>query len=321
MHVAKRLLQEGHEVVGIDNLNDYYDVSLKLSRLEELRPQPAFRFQALDIGDAGAMETLFSQSGFTHVIHLAAQAGVRYSLKNPGAYVNANLSGFTHVLEGCRHQGVQHLVYASSSSVYGSNTRQPFSEHHAADHPVSFYAVTKRANELMAHAYSHLFGLPSTGLRLFTVYGPWGRPDMAYFLFTRALFEGTPIPLFNQGQMRRDFTYVDDIVEGIVRVMAKAPTADPHFDREHPDPATSDAPWRIYNLGHHDPVALETFLDVLEACAGKKAVRQYLPMQPGDVAETHAGMADLYEALGYRPATSLEAGLERFVSWYKRYYP
>ncbi len=320
MHVARRLLQDGHTVVGLDNLNDYYEVALKQARLGQLADQPRFSFHLLDISDAPGMASLFSGGGFTHVVHLAAQAGVRHSLKNPLAYVNANMTGFAHVLEGCRHHEINHLVYASTSSVYGTNARLPFSEHDPADHPASLYAATKRANELMAHSYSHLFGLPTTGLRFFTVYGPWGRPDMAYALFTRAILENRPIQVFNQGRMRRDFTYVDDIVEGVVRVLAKPTKPNPAFDRLHPDPASSDAPWRIYNLGHHQPASLETFIGILERCLHKKAICEYLPMQSGDVEETFAGIADLAEAVGYQPQTSLETGLERFVSWYRSYY-
>ncbi len=320
MHVARRLLLEGHTVIGLDNLNDYYEVALKEARLSRLADQSEFGFHLLDISDARAMATIFSEGGFSHVVHLAAQAGVRYSLKNPLAYVNSNLTGFAHVLEGCRHHQIRHLVYASTSSVYGTNARLPFREHDPADHPASLYAATKRANELMAHSYSHLFGLPSTGLRFFTVYGPWGRPDMAYALFTRAILEGRPIQVFNQGHMRRDFTYVDDIVEGVVRVLAQPAAPDPAFDRMRPDPASSDVPWRIYNVGHHQPVPLETFIDVLERCLDKKAIREYLPMQSGDVEETFAEIADLAEAVGYRPQTPLESGLERFVSWYRSYY-
>ncbi|MDE2342482.1 MAG: NAD-dependent epimerase [Betaproteobacteria bacterium] len=320
MHVARRLLQAGHEVVGFDNLNAYYDVGLKQARLQQLEGFSGFRFERGDVADGHTLAALFSGADITHVVHLAAQAGVRHSLQHPQSYVDANLNGFVQLLECCRHHAVAHLVYASSSSVYGSNARQPFSEHHAADHPVSLYAATKRANELMAHAYSHLFGLPATGLRFFTVYGPWGRPDMAYFSFTRDILEGRPITLFNQGQMRRDFTYVDDIVEGVVRILEKPATPRPDFDVHNPDPATSHAPWRIYNIGHHQPVPLEQFVATLERCLGKKAVREYLPMQPGDVAETHADTADLAEAVGYVPGTSLEAGIERFVHWYRDYY-
>ena len=320
MHVARRLLQEGHTVIGLDNLNDYYEVTLKQARLAQLTGLPGFAFHTLDVSDARAMAMMFSEGGFSHVLHLAAQAGVRYSLRNPLAYVSANLTGFAHVLEGCRQHQVSHLVYASSSSVYGTNARMPFSEHDPADHPASLYAATKRANELMAHSYSHLFGLPTTGLRFFTVYGPWGRPDMAYALFTQAILEGRPIRVFNQGRMRRDFTYIDDIVEGVVRVLVQPAHPNPAFDRTHPDPASSDAPWRLYNLGNHQPVPLETFIAALERCLNKEALREYLPMQAGDVEETFAEVADLVEAVGYRPQTPLETGLERFVSWYRSYY-
>ncbi len=320
MHVARRLLQDGHAVVGIDNLNAYYDVGLKQSRLQQLESFSGFRFERMDVSDGPALTALFSGAGITHVVHLAAQAGVRHSLQQPQTYVDSNLNGFVQMLECCRHHAVAHLVYASSSSVYGSNARQPFSEHHAADHPLSLYAATKRANELMAHAYSHLFRLPATGLRFFTVYGPWGRPDMAYFSFARAILEERPIALFNHGQMRRDFTYVDDIVEGVVRILGKPAAPRPGFDPANPDPAASHAPWRIYNIGHHEPVSLEQFVATLERCLGKKAVREYLPMQPGDVAETYADTAELAEAVGYVPSTSLEAGIERFVHWFKGYY-
>ncbi len=320
MHVARRLLQEGHTVIGLDNLNDYYEVALKQARLAELTGLPGFGFRPLDVSDAQAMAMLFSEGGFSHVVHLAAQAGVRYSLKNPLAYVNANLTGFAHVLEGCRQHQIRHLVYASSSSVYGTNARLPFGEHDPADHPASLYAATKRANELMAHSYSHLFGLPATGLRFFTVYGPWGRPDMAYALFTQAILEGRPIQVFNQGRMRRDFTYIDDIVEGVVRVLACPAAPNPAFDRTHPDPASSDAPWRLYNLGNHQPVSLETFIATLERCLNKKAIQEYLPMQSGDVEETFAAVADLVEAGGHRPQTPPHTGLERLGAWYRSYY-
>ena len=318
--LSKKLLAEGHSVVGIDNMNAYYDPGLKEARLERLRNEPGFEFVRLDIADRPAMEQLFARHRFDAVVNLAAQAGVRYSLQNPYAYADANLLGFVNVLEGCRHSGVSHLVFASSSSVYGGNTRLPFSVHDNVDHPVSLYAATKKANELMAHAYSHLYGLPATGLRFFTVYGPWGRPDMAYFLFTKAILAGEPIPVFNNGAMQRDFTYIDDIVEGVTRVIAKPPTANPAWDTKNPDPATSWAPYRIYNIGNNRQETLSRFIEVLEECLGKKAVKNYLPMQDGDVAATWADMSDLVEAVDYQPTTSIEEGLGHFVRWYREYY-
>ena len=319
-HVAQRLLSDGHAVVGVDNLNDYYDVRLKEARLARLQSQPAFSFLKLDLADRAGMEALFSGSAFAGVVNLAAQAGVRYSLTNPHAYLNSNLVGFLNVLEGCRRQGVGHLVYASSSSVYGANTRMPFSEHANVDHPVSLYAATKKANELMAHSYAHLYGLPCTGLRFFTVYGPWGRPDMSLFLFTRAILEGRPIDVFNYGRHKRDFTYIDDIVEGVVRVLGKPPAPDPAWNGDQPDPASSRAPYRLYNIGNNQPVELMRVIELLEAALGKKSQKNFLPMQVGDVPDTFANVDDLMEAVGFRPATSIEEGVRRFVAWYREYY-
>jgi UDP-glucuronate 4-epimerase len=320
MHVAQRLLERGDEVVGIDNLNDYYDPSLKIARLTRLQPDPAFSFHRLDIADGQTMNGLFVAERFARVVHLAAQAGVRYSLKNPQAYVNSNVTGFLNVLEACRHNGCEHLVFASTSSVYGANRKLPFSEHDNTDHPVSLYAATKKANELMAHTYSHLFGLPATGLRFFTVYGPWGRPDMSAALFTRAILEGRPIDVFNHGDMERDFTYVDDIVEGVVRVLNVVPKGDPSVDMTKPDPATSYAPYRLYNIGNNEPVKLTRFIEVLEAALGHEAKTNLLPIQPGDVPATYADVDNLGRAVGFRPSTSLEEGIKRYVAWYREYY-
>lgn len=319
-HLSKRLLADGRPVIGLDNLNDYYDVNLKQARLKQLTASAGFEFVKLDLADRAGMEQLFARVRPETVVNLAAQAGVRYSLKNPHAYVESNLAGFVNVLEGCRHARVRHLVYASSSSVYGANTRMPFSVHDHTDHPVSLYGATKKANELMAHAYSHLYGLPSTGLRFFTVYGPWGRPDMALFLFTQAILAGRPIDVFNQGNMRRDFTYIDDIVEGVVRVMAKPAAADPDWSGERPDPASSCAPHRVYNIGNHRPVELGYLIEVLEKNLGRKARKNLLPMQLGDVPATYADIDDLEAAVGFRPVTSIETGVERFVAWYQSYY-
>lgn len=319
-HLALRLLRDGHRVVGLDNVNDYYDVNLKHARLEQLEAFPDFAFHRIDLEDRRAMESLFDLYAFQVVVHLAAQAGVRYSLVNPYAYVDGNLVGFTHILEGCRHRGVKHLVFASSSSVYGANTRMPFSVHHNVDHPVSLYAATKKANELMAHAYAHLFRLPCTGLRFFTVYGPWGRPDMALFLFTRAMLAGEPIQVFNHGRMKRDFTYIDDIIEGVVRVMGRPPEPDPGWTGDHPDPGTSNAPYRIYNIGNNQPVELMEFIETLEDCLGTKAHKELLPMQPGDVPATYADVDDLTRDFGFKPATSIREGIRRFVDWYRAYY-
>ena len=320
MHTAQRLLARGEQVVGVDNLNDYYDVSLKHARLARLKPQPGFGFHALSVEDRDGMARLFAQEQPDRVIHLAAQAGVRYSLSNPHAYIDANLQGFINILEGCRHHGAKHLTYASSSSVYGGNTALPFSEHHNIDHPVSLYAATKKANELMAHTYSHLFGLPTTGLRFFTVYGPWGRPDMALFLFTRAILEGRPIDVFNHGKMVRDFTYVDDIVEGVVRVHDKPATAHPGFDPAAPDPATSNAPYRVFNIGNSQPTPLMDYIAALEAALGREAVKNYLPMQAGDVPATSADTTELDAWVGFKPATPVREGVARFVAWYRGFY-
>lgn len=320
MHTALRLLARGDEVIGIDNLNDYYDVQLKRDRLQQLEPHAGFRFIRMDLADRPGMDKLFAEHRFNRVINLAAQPGVRYSLKNPHAYVDSNLVGFVNVLEGCRHHGVEHLVFASSSSVYGANTKMPFSEQDAVDHPVSLYAASKKANELMAHTYSHLYALPTTGLRFFTVYGPWGRPDMSPSLFAGAMLAGRPIDVFNQGKMQRDFTYIDDIVEGVVRVLDKIATADPGFDTAQPNPATSYAPFRIYNIGNHEPVELMTFIETIEQALGKPAVKNMLPMQPGDVHATYADIDALRDAVGFAPSTPLAVGIGKFVAWYKAYY-
>ena len=320
MHVAQLLLARGDQVVGLDNLNDYYDVTLKQARLARLTAQPRFRFEHLDVADQAGIAALFAREGFERVVHLAAQAGVRYSLKNPHAYIEANLSGFINVLEGCRHGGVQHLAFASSSSVYGGNTNLPFSEHDNVDHPVSLYAATKKSNELMAHAYSHLFRLPVTGLRFFTVYGPWGRPDMALFLFAKAILEGRPIDVFNHGRMQRDFTYIDDIAEGVVRVLDKPAAPDPAFDAARPDPAASNAPYRIFNIGNHQPVELMAYIETLERLLGRTAPRNFLPLQDGDVPATNADTSALHDWTGFAPATPIATGIERFVTWYRGYY-
>jgi UDP-glucuronate 4-epimerase len=319
MHVAKRLLQRGDEVVGVDNLNDYYDVKLKQDRLEQLAGFDKFRFVKLDIADRDIMAELFAREGFQRVVNLAAQPGVRYSLKNPHAYIGSNIVGFTNILEGCRHNRVEHLVYASSSSVYGANTAMPFSVHQNVDHPVSLYAATKKANELMAHTYSHLYNLPTTGLRFFTVYGPWGRPDMSPSLFASAILEGRPIDVFNNGKMQRDFTYIDDIVEGVIRVLDHTATPDPKFDTAHPDAGTSYAPYRLFNIGNHEPVELMAFIETIENAVGKKAVKNMLPMQAGDVVATYADVDDLRQAVGFEPSTPLKEGIAKFVAWYKGY--
>lgn len=319
-HLARRLLQEGWPVVGLDNLNNYYEVSLKLDRLNILKEYTNFVFIKASLEDRKALEQLFKDYTFERVVHLAAQAGVRYSLKNPYAYVDSNLSGFLNILEGCRFQGVGHLIFASSSSVYGANTRMPFSVHHNVDHPVSLYAATKKANELMAHTYSHLYGLPVTGLRFFTVYGPWGRPDMALFLFTRAILEEKPLKIFNYGKMKRDFTYIDDIVEGMVRLIDRIPAPDPSWSGESPDPGSSYAPYRIYNIGNNKPVDLMYFIELLERALGKKAIKEFLPLQPGDVLETYADIDDLTRDTGFKPNTTIEEGILRFVQWYRSYY-
>jgi UDP-glucuronate 4-epimerase len=340
--LALKLLARGDRVYGIDNLNDYYDVSLKEARLKRCQEQKSFQFQKLDIADRGGMAKLFREQRFDAVMHLAAQAGVRYSIENPYAYIDANLVGFGNILEGCRHSKVGHLVFASSSSVYGANTRLPFSEHDNVDHPVSLYAATKKANELMAHSYSHLYGLPCTGLRFFTVYGPWGRPDMALFKFTKGILAGDPIPVFNQGKMVRDFTYIDDIVEGVVRTIDAPPKPNPGWreqpslaakahnlnthrsspitNNDFPDPSTSYAPWRVFNIGNNKPVELMRYIEVLEKCLGKKAILDLLPMQPGDVPATYANTDALDAAVGFKPDTPVEIGIANFVKWYRQYY-
>ena len=315
-----RLLERGDEVIGLDNLNDYYEVSLKEARLARLYGHPRFRFLRVDVSDRAAMEQVFKTEQPERVMHLAAQAGVRYSLTHPHAYVDANLVGFMTILEGCRHNGVEHLVYASSSSVYGANTRMPFSVHDNVDHPVSLYAATKKANELMAHTYSHLYGLPVTGLRFFTVYGPWGRPDMSLFSFTRSILAGQPIEVFNYGHHRRDFTYIDDLVEGVMRVIDAVARPNPAWSGDSPDPGTSRAPYRLYNIGNNHPVNLLRFIEVLEGCLGRVAEKKLLPMQPGDVPDTYADVKDLVDDVAYRPATPVEVGVERFVNWYRDYY-
>ena len=316
-HVARRLLESGRTVVGLDNMNAYYDPALKEARRAELAKFDSFHFVKLDLADRAGMAALFAEHKFAQVIHLAAQAGVRHSLIDTHAYVDANLQGFINVLEGCRHNGCRPLLYASSSSVYGANTRQPFSVHDNVDHPLSLYAASKKANELMAHAYSHLYGLPATGLRFFTVYGPWGRPDMAMFIFAAAILDGRPIRLFNHGNMRRDFTYIDDVVQSVVRLIDRVPAADRAWSGERPDPSTSAAPWRIYNIGNNTPVEVPRVVDLLEAELGRSAIREMAPMQPGDVPETRADVDDLMRDVGFRPATPNEEGIRRFVAWYR----
>ncbi|NER46567.1 MAG: NAD-dependent epimerase [Symploca sp. SIO1A3] len=319
-YLSQRLLSRGDEVVGLDNLNNYYDVSLKQARLAQLEAQANFTFYQLDLGDTEGVKRLFAEHQFDTVVNLAAQAGVRYSLENPHAYVNSNLAGFLNILEGCRHSQVKHLVFASSSSVYGANTKIPFSVHDNVDHPISLYAASKKANELMAHTYSHLYQIPITGLRFFSVYGPWGRPDMAMFIFTKAILEGKPINIFNHGKMRRDFTYIDDIVEGVVRVIDKIPQPNPHWSGENPDPGTSNAPYKLYNIGNNQPVELMYFIQVLEDCLGKKAEKNMLPMQPGDVRVNYADVDDLVRDVGFKPNTPIEIGIKKFVNWYRSYY-
>ncbi len=319
-HLSHRLLQSGIHVTGIDNMNTYYDVSLKEARLEKLMRFKTFSFVKGDIADQKKMESLFDSHRWDVVVNLAAQAGVRYSIENPRAYVDSNLVGFVNILECCRHHSVRHLVFASSSSVYGANTKMPFSVHHNVDHPVSLYAATKKSNELMAHAYSHLYGLPCTGLRFFTVYGPWGRPDMALFLFTRAIYEGKPIQVFNHGKMQRDFTYIDDIVEGVVRVMGNSPEPNPSWKGDQPDPGTSYVPYKLYNIGNNQPVTLMDFIETVEKVLGKRAQKEFLDIQPGDVPATYADVDDLIQDVGFKPDTSLQVGIERFVAWYKEYY-
>jgi UDP-glucuronate 4-epimerase len=319
-HTARKLIERGDEVVGLDNLNEYYDPTLKRARLSRLQDKPNWRFKKLDLVDRSGMMELFKSERFDRVVHLAAQAGVRYSIENPMAYVESNLVGQTNLLEGCRHSGVQHLVYASTSSVYGANTKMPFSVHQNVDHPLSFYAATKKANELMAHTYSALYKLPTTGLRFFTVYGPWGRPDMALFKFTKAILEGQPIDVYNYGNHRRDFTYVDDIVEGVVRCLDRVAQPNPDWDSDDPDPGTSFAPYRLYNIGNQGPIELMRYIEIVEECLGKKAEKNLLPMQAGDVPDTWADVEALVEDVGYRPETPVEECVKRFVDWYLSYY-
>jgi UDP-glucuronate 4-epimerase len=319
-HLSKRLLEQGCSVVGLDNLNEYYDVNLKKARLSELEGNSGFTFYKLDLVDRDGVKKLFSENKFDYVVNLAAQAGVRYSLTNPHAYIDCNIVGFLNILEGCRYNDIKHLVFASSSSVYGANTKMPFSVHHNVDHPVSLYAATKKSNELMAHTYSSLYKLPCTGLRFFTVYGPLGRPDMALFLFTRAILENKPIDVFNHGKMKRDFTYIDDIVEGVVRLIDKVPEPDHGWNGDDPDSATSYAPYRLYNIGNNNPVELMKFIEVLEDCLGRKAEKNLLPIQPGDVPATYADVDDLIKDVGFKPSTTIEEGIKKFVEWYREYY-
>ncbi|MGD9181638.1 MAG: NAD-dependent epimerase [Desulfobacterales bacterium] len=319
-HLARRLLNDGCQVVGADNMNPYYEVALKEARLGVLKDESNFTFFKLDLSDRKQLEDIFGGMGFDVVVNMAAQAGVRYSIENPYAYVDSNLVGFVNLLECCRHNRVKHLVFASSSSVYGANTKMPFSVHHNVDHPVSLYAATKKANELMAHTYSHLYRLPCTGLRFFTVYGPWGRPDMALFLFTRAILEDQPIKVFNHGKMQRDFTYIDDIIEGVARVMGSLPEANPEWRGDAPDPGTSSAPYKVYNIGNNNPVELIKFIEVIEDALGKKAHMEFMDLQPGDVVATYADVDDLMENVGFKPQTPIEIGIERFVEWYKDFY-
>ena len=319
-NLSSRLLKEGHKVYGIDNLNDYYDVNLKKNRLSIIEKQAEFKFILGDLADREKIKNLFETYSFDYVINLAAQAGVRYSIENPASYIDSNLVGFGNILEGCRHSGVKHLVYASSSSVYGLNTNMPFSVRHNVDHPISLYAASKKANELMAHTYSYLYNLPTTGLRFFTVYGPWGRPDMALFLFTKAILNNEPIKVFNNGDMQRDFTYIDDIVEGVVRVMNTIPTADPDWTSDTPNPSSSCVPYKLYNIGNNQPVALMAFIEAIEKAIGKKAIKEYLPLQAGDVPATYADVSDLIKDTGFKPATPIVEGINNFVKWYKEYY-
>ena len=319
-HLSKKLCSSGIKVIGLDNLNEYYEVSLKESRLTILKSLPNFTFHKINLHDKSAIDSLFSSNQFDYVVNLAAQAGVRYSITNPYAYIESNINGFLNILEACRHHPVKHLVYASSSSIYGANRKMPFSVHDNVDHPLALYAVTKKSNELMAHSYSNLYNIPTTGLRFFTVYGPFGRPDMALFLFTKAILEGKPIDVFNNGKMRRDFTYVDDIVEGIVRLLPNVPKGNPKWNGENPDPSTSFAPYKIYNIGNNKPVELLHFIEVLETNLGKKAEKNFLPLQDGDVPETYADVEDLMNDVGFKPATSIEVGIKNFVNWYKEYY-
>jgi UDP-glucuronate 4-epimerase len=319
-HLCKRLLEDGNNVLGIDNMNPYYDVNLKKSRLSLLQPYHGFEFRQLNIADRSEMESIFKKNTFDRVVNLAAQAGVRYSLHNPYAYIDSNISGFMNILEGCRHFDVPHLIFASSSSVYGLNTSMPFSVHHNVDHPVSLYAATKKSNELMAHSYSYLYGLPVTGLRFFTVYGPWGRPDMALFLFTRAILADEPIKIFNHGNLERDFTYVDDIIEGVVNIMDRIPSGNSDWDPDKPDPGTSAAAYRLYNIGNNNPVPLMEFIEVIENVLGKTAKKEFLPMQPGDVRATFADIQDLVSDIGFRPKTPIRTGIKKFMEWYIEYY-
>jgi len=319
-HLSQRLLDQGHSVTGLDNLNDYYDVQLKQDRLNILKDFDAFSFHRLDLADRQGMGEIFAKNRFDRVVNLAAQAGVRYSLTDPHAYLESNINGFLNILEGCRHGRIPHLVFASSSSVYGLNTNMPFSVHDNVDHPISLYAATKKANELMAHSYSYLYGLPATGLRFFTVYGPWGRPDMALFLFTEAIIKGQPIQVFNNGNMSRDFTYIDDIIEGVVRVMDRVPEPDSDWTGQAPDPGSSPAPYRLYNIGNHNSVPLMEFIAAIEDALGKKADKEFLPMQPGDVPASFAEVEDLIQAVGFKPDTPIGAGVNKFVEWYKGYY-
>ncbi len=320
MHICLKLLSRGDNVVGVDNFNDYYDVTLKQARLAQIKNCERFSFYQLDVADSDAVAKLFLRHKPERVIHLAAQAGVRYSITNPHVYIESNVKGFANILEGCRHQNVQHLVYASSSSVYGGNTVMPFSEHQSVNHPVSLYAATKKANELMAHTYSHLYSLPTTGLRFFTVYGPWGRPDMAMFLFTKAILAGQPIDIYNYGQMTRDFTYIDDIVEGAIRVADKPATPNPYFDSKNPDPASSSAPYRVFNIGNNQPTKLMDYILALETALGIVAKKNFLPLQPGDVLSTSASTVELDAWVGFKPSTSIQHGVTRFVTWYRNYY-
>ncbi|WP_059106089.1 NAD-dependent epimerase [Shouchella shacheensis] len=320
MHLSQRLIQQDIDVIGVDNLNDYYNPKLKKDRLSQLELDHKFTFVELDIANLEAINNLFNDYDITHVINLAAQAGVRYSLENPHAYIESNLVGFTNILEACRHNNVEHLIYASSSSVYGANKKMPFSTTDQVNHPVSLYAATKKSNELLAHTYSHLYGIPTTGLRFFTVYGPWGRPDMAYFSFTKNIMEGKSIKVFNNGEMMRDFTYIDDIVEGIVRLLDKKPEPNLEFDKERPDPSTSYAPYKVYNIGNNEPVKLMDFIRTIEKHVGKEAELEFLPMQPGDVEATYADIDDLKNSVGFSPSTSIDEGIKAFVDWYKSYY-
>ncbi len=319
-HFARRLLEQGHRVYGVDSLNAYYDPQLKRARLELLTAQPGFSFQSMDLSDRTATAKLFADHFFDRVVHLAAQAGVRYSIENPHAYIDSNIVATMNVLEGCRHSGVPHLVYASSSSVYGANTQQPFSVHHNVDHPISLYAATKKANELMAHTYSHLYRIPTTGLRFFTVYGPWGRPDMALYKFTEAILRDKPIDVYNHGKMQRDFTYVDDIVSAMLSVMDHIPQSNPHWNSDQPDPSNSFSPYRIFNIGNHQPTELARFIEVLEKAIGKTAKKNYLPMQMGDVLSTFADVDALQTAVGFAPCTTIEVGIQKFVDWYREYH-